>query len=280
MYDIKQLGYMPGYGLDSPYKFTKQFPIQVSVSIDNVTTVSDATYKVLLQSEPPNLYIAFCNMVLQNYEKFDLILTYDDRLLHLPNAKEFCAVGSWISDNLELKKQNQISFMMSSKINGTAYHMRFMILRRLEKLNKIGEFDLKWHRSPPRVPSKDPYFQNAKFNIACENQIMTNMYTEKILDCFKTKTVPIYYGCTNIEKYFNPKGIIRFNSIDEFDYIINNLTPSVYDDMLPYIEENYEIAKPFWEKTVYQRIEDIIEQELTDVNLAQETNLLHQILLD
>ena len=280
MYDIKQLGYMPGYGLESPHRFTKQFPVQVSVSIDNVTTASDADYKVLLQSEPPNLYIAFCNMVLENYNKFDLILTYDDRLLHLPNAKEFCAVGSWISDNLELKKENQISFMMSSKINGTAYHMRFMILRRLEKLNKIGEFDLKWHRSPPRVPSKDPYFQNAKFNIACENQIMTNMYTEKILDCFKTKTVPIYYGCTNIEKYFNPKGIIRFNIIEEFDYIISNLTPAVYDEMLTYVEENYEIAKPYWEKTIYQRIEDIIEQELTNVDLAQETNLLHQILLD
>lgn len=280
MYDIKQLGYMPGYGLYSSHKFTRQFPVQVSVSIDNVSTSGDAEYKVLLQSEPPNLYIKFCSMVLDNWDKFDLILTYDDRLLHLPNAREFCAVGSWISDNLELKKENQISFMMSSKINGTAYHMRYMILRRLQNKSKIGEFDFKWHRSPPRTPSKDPYFQNAKFNIACENQIMTNMYTEKLLDCFKTKTVPIYYGCTNIEKYFNPRGIIRFNSIEEFDDIISNLTPGVYDEMLPYVEENYEIGRPYWEKTVYQRIEDIVEEELNNVNLTQETNLMQQILFD
>lgn len=271
---------MPGYGLDSPYRFTKEFSKKISMSVDTVNFDHNAEFKVLLQSEPPNLYIAFCGMVKENYQNFDLILTYDDRLLELPNAMEFCAVGSWISDDIQIEKTNQISYLMSSKINGTDYHMRFKILRYLERLenNRINDFEVNWYRSPPRVPSKNPFFANAKFNIACENQVMTNMYTEKILDCFKTKTVPIYYGCTNIEKYFNPKGIIQFNSIEQFEDIMENLTPSVYDDMLPYIEENFELAKPYWEKTVYQRIEDIVEERL--FALEQENILLQQVLFD
>lgn len=272
---------MPGYGIDSPHKFTRKFASKVSVSVDNITVDETADFKVLLQSEPPNLYIKFCGMVKENQDKFDLILTYDDRLLELPQAKEFCAVGSWIGDDIQLNKQNEISFMMSTKINGDAYHMRFQILRMFEQLkeNRINDFAINWYRSPPRVPSKNPFFSNAKFNVACENQIMTNMYTEKLLDCFKTYTVPIYYGCTNIEKYFNPKGIIQFKTFDEFKDIVSNLTPAVYDEMLPYLQENYELARPYWEKNIYERIEDEIEKAL-NFNLEQTNDLLYQVLLD
>lgn len=281
MYDIKQIGYMPGYGLFDNRRFTRQFPVKVSFSVDTVNFDPDADFKVLLQSEPPNLYIKFCGMVHENRDNFDLILTYDDRLLGLPQSREFCPVGSWISDDINLVKRNEISFLMSSKLNGNAYHMRYMILRMIEQYDKTDwrGFKVNWYRSPERVPSKDPFFANAKFNIACENQIMTNMFTEKLLDCFKTYTVPIYYGCTNIEKYFNPKGIIRFNTIDEFKDIISNLTPAVYDEMLPYLIENYELAKPYWEKTIYQRIEDEIEKAL-NLDLAQTDEIFQHVILD
>ena len=275
MHTIKQIGYMPGYGLDNPYKFTKLFPFKSSMSVDTVEFNSNDDFKILMQSEPPNLYIKFCGMVLDNADNFDLILTYDDRLLTLPNAVEFCPVGSWISDNIVLQKHNQISFMMSSKVNGYAYTMRFRIMHKYQHANKIGPFDLKFWRSPPRYPTKDDFFANAKFNIACENQIMTNMFTEKLLDCFKTLTVPIYYGCTNIEKYFNPKGIIQFYEFDELEDILNHLTPEVYDQMLPYLMENYELGRPYWEKNVYERIEDIVT-ERTSLN----ANLLNSIILD
>lgn len=281
MHDITQIGYMPGYGIDSPLKFTRKFPYKVSVSVDDVRVDPDADFKVLLQSEPPNLYIKFCGMVYDNKDNFDLILSYDDRILELPQATEFCAVGSWISDDIQLSKQNEISFLMSTKINGSAYHMRFQIMRVFERLknNRINEFNVNWHRSPPRVPSKDPFFANAKFNVACENQIMTNMFTEKLLDCFKTYTVPIYYGCTNISKYFNPKGIIQFNTIEEFTDIVNNLTPGMYEEMSPYLQENYELGRKYWEKNIYERIEDEIEKAI-NVNLEQTSDLIQTLLLD
>jgi hypothetical protein len=45
------------------------------------------------------------------------------------------------------------------------------------------------------------------FGVAIENVSHRGWFTEKILDCFLLKTIPIYWGCSNIEDYFNPKGI-------------------------------------------------------------------------
>lgn len=261
MFPAQLLGYLPAYGPHGTRKFTKLFPERVVVSFDTVNTDPTADYRVLVQCEPPKLYIKFKDMVYENYQKFNLILTYDDRLLQLPNAEKFLPVSSWIND-LPLQKTNQVSYVMSSKILTGEHRMRFMILRRVERLKKLGEFDFIMHRSPPRVPSKEQFFIHAKFNIACENQCMTHMFTEKLLDCFRSRTVPIYYGCTNIEQYFNVMGMLRFNSIEEFDRITQIITPDLYDRMQPYIEENYQRAKPYWEQDVYQRIESIIENKL------------------
>ena len=106
------------------------------------------------------------------------------------------------------------------------------------------------HRSPPRIPSKDPFFKHAKFQIVCENQIMPNMFTEKLIDCFRTKTVPIYYGCQNLGEFFDKRGVIEFDQIDKLDDILSTLTPQHYDAMLPYLEENYHRAKSYWERNV------------------------------
>ena len=147
MFEIAKIGYMPAYGLTHNYDFTKKFPVKVSVCFDNVNYDSTADINVLVQNEPPNLYIKFYSMVLDVQDKFDLILAYDPRLVALPQAREFCAVGSWISDNLALDKKNQISYLMSSKINGAPYRMRYKILKRLRNAKTIGNFDFLFHRS-------------------------------------------------------------------------------------------------------------------------------------
>ena len=262
MHDIAYTGYLPGYYGDTRYGFTRKFNKRVHVCFDNVTYDATADYNVLVQCEPPELYQAFAGMVKDAEKNFDLILTYDQRLLELPNAVEFCPVGSWIDPQIQLDKQDQISYLMSSKLYTNAQRMRFVIMRRLGHLKRLGGFDFMMHRSPPRVASKEPFYARAKFNIACENQIMPNMFTEKLLDCFATRTVPIYFGCTNLERYFDLRGVIQFWTIEQLEHIIATLTPADYDSRLPYIEENYQRARPFWEQNAYQRIENVIAQHL------------------
>lgn len=258
---IKQIGYLPAYGPNPKHGFTTDFDRRITVSCDTVSTDHTADFRVLIQCEPPSLYRDFYGMVMNCWQQFDLILAYDPRLLLLPNSREFLPVDAWV-DEMALSKRDQISYVMSSKIWTREHRMRFMILREVEAKSKLGQFDFIMHRSPPRIENKNMFYVNAKFNIACENQAMDNMFTEKLLDCFRTFTVPIYYGCTNVSKYFNPNGIIQFDSFERFREIIYSLSPETYFEMLPAMAENRELAAKYWNQNIFQRIEHTVIENL------------------
>jgi len=50
-----------------------------------------------------------------------------------------------------------------------------------------------------------------KYSLAMENTSGPDYWTEKIADCFLSWTVPIYYGCTNLENYFPKESFIRID---------------------------------------------------------------------
>ena len=56
-----------------------------------------------------------------------------------------------------------------------------------------------------------------------ENSIADVYYTEKILDCFLSGTIPIYWGTERINDRFDKSGIIMLDdylkNIDNFDYV-------------------------------------------------------------
>ena len=80
------------------------------------------------------------------------------------------------------------------------------------------------------------------FHIAVENSRNLNYYTDKIVDCFATKTIPVYWGAPNIEEYFNKEGIITFENEEDLVEILNSLTEEDYNNRLEAVEENYILA--------------------------------------
>ena len=60
--------------------------------------------------------------------------------------------------------------------------------------------------------------------------------TEKILDCMAAGTIPVYYGCSNIEQLVPPDCFIdyrRFNALEELDACLQQLSDEEY---LGYVE--------------------------------------------
>ena len=47
-----------------------------------------------------------------------------------------------------------------------------------------------------------------RYSLAIENASIPYYFTEKINDCFLAYTVPLYYGCQNIDKFFPSKSYI------------------------------------------------------------------------
>jgi hypothetical protein len=70
-------------------------------------------------------------------------------------------------------------------------------------------------------------------------------FTEKLLDCLLTGTIPVYLGCPAIEKYFNTTSILRFKDPEQLPEILSTLTPELYLSMLDSVIENFEKAKQY-----------------------------------
>jgi len=81
-----------------------------------------------------------------------------------------------------------------------------------------------------------PYF----FSLAIENNSGPDMWTEKLADCFLSWSIPFYYGCTNLEKYFPKDSYIPIditNPKETVEVIKRNLTSENWQKRLPALEE-------------------------------------------
>jgi hypothetical protein len=86
--------------------------------------------------------------------------------------------------------------------------------------------------------------KNFKFSISCENTIQKNYISEKFWDCILTETVPIYFGCNNINDFISNDSFINLtDKIDDSKYIeeyiryVLNNCDSLYEQYLPKIKK-------------------------------------------
>lgn len=191
--------------------------------------------------------------VVELENKFDLILTHDVSLLsrETGNYKYLPADTNIIEDaSIGIhEKSKMTSFIYSNKTQLPGHQVRFVVAKFLNSKNHDIE---SYGRGCRPIERKADALKDYRFSIAIENSSAENYFTDKILDCFVTGTVPIYWGCPNVAQYFNPKGIIFFHTLEDLDNTLNRLTPQMYENMLPAIKENFEKAK------YYMRLDDIV----------------------
>jgi hypothetical protein len=88
--------------------------------------------------------------------------------------------------------------------------------------------------------------ESFRFSIIVENTLGEQYFTEKLLNCFATGTVPIYLGAQKINNFFDANGIIKFTSIRNlFSKILPRLSEDLYYSMLPNIKKNFELVQQF-----------------------------------
>jgi len=189
-----------------------------------------------------------------NYNKFSYILTFNKNLINLnPDKFKFYAFGGcWILPNERFiyPKSKNISIIASSKNTTTGHRLRHEIIQKygthIEGLYGGGyQF----------VQNKIEALKDFKYSIIVEQDNCDALFSEKLIDCLMTGTIPIYWGCKSISDFFNPKGILSFDDISELEPILLQATEQNYIDSLDAIKENFEKAKEFvipedymWEK--------------------------------
>lgn len=201
--------------------------------------------KVGLMIEPiainPNLY----DWVKSNSKLLTTVLTYDKTLLDsCDNSTFYPHGGCWIlpEDQSVHEKSKMLSIISSEKRMTVGHKLRHTVIDIMKK-NNI-DFDL-FGRGYKQINNKIEGIKTYKYSIVIENSKSDYYFTEKIIDCFRTGTIPIYWGCPSIGDFFDINGIISFDNEDELIGILKNISDDDYNNRLDSINKNYEISEQY-----------------------------------
>jgi len=220
---------------------------KVCIFIDGLwldrTEFLNADYRVFVGGcEPDILLDQQYNQqdLISNHKKFDLILTRHENVLNqCQNSKLFPFGSSWIDHNFKkLTCDFEISFLCGSKNFLPGHILRQQVYNNLHTVRNKN-LALKTFYE---IEGKHRAFNTSQYSIIIENSQYKNYFTEKIIDCLVTKTIPLYWGCPNIEDFFDQRGIIKFSNLEDLIKKINILTPDIYEQKLSIIESNYKEA--------------------------------------
>lgn len=118
--------------------------------------------------------------------------------------KDFCAFV-YSNSGADIFRTNLFNAISSyKKVNSGGRYM-----------NNIG--------MPEGVPDKIEFMLQHKFSIACENSSHIGYTTEKLLESFAAKTVPIYWGNPCIKEEFNEKAFINVSDFSSLEDLVERI---------------------------------------------------------
>lgn len=212
-------------------------------------------YAYLIESEaifPGDYEIFDRNPGLSN--EFDKIFTHSAKILnnysnaiYVPAAGVYYGTkhgGGQLDEKLYLKKDRNISIVSSDKNMCHLHKVRMEIARYLKNTGKgdvFGTFD-----GGKNIKIAES-LTNYRYSFAIENNINEFYFTEKLLNCFASMTIPIYLGAEKIDKFFNKDGIIiiKEKDLENIDNIIDKCNKADYEDRKEAILDNFERVKKY-----------------------------------
>ena len=204
----------------------------------SVNTKTKNAFGLLFESQAiiPHIYQA----VESHIANFELVFTHSSLLLsRYSNTRWIPGGGIWVGGTKGLgdvkitDKTKCCSLVSSNKTMCNLHKTRLFIC---EHLKENGIVDIYKNQNIPIIQSLKDYM----FSIVIENFVDDLYFTEKILNCFATGTIPIYFGARKISEKFNSSGILEFRSLDELDRILETLSKDVYYSKMPAIKKNFE----------------------------------------
>lgn len=203
--------------------------------IDNIGVQGHEKYGWVVESRViiPRVITEFKRYYKEISQSYKYVFTHYKELYSL--ADNFIYLpphGYWIESPNLYPKTKLVSMVSSNKNMGPGHVFR------LNWVNKLmGKVDI-FGRGIRDMHRKEEALCDYMFSVTIENDQYETYWTEKILDCFVTGTVPVYHGAPDVFEYFNKDGIIILT--DDFDP--SKLSRELYESMMPAIEDNFQRA--------------------------------------
>ena len=210
--------------------------------------------------EPPIINGENYINIVNSKNKFKKIFTHIRSILErAENSVYIPHGGTWLRDedvNLHEKTKN-VSFIFSNKDWNPYHRMRQRIWENMKNDNRI---DFYGTGSNNPLHHKIDGLKDYRFSIVIENSIEDLYFTEKILDCFLSGTIPVYVGSKKIVDIFDENGIIFFEGSEDIPNILETLTEELYLSKKESIKNNFEISKNYIHPE--KQIQNLIEKDV------------------
>ena len=231
--------YGPGFFQDRCPAQSKHIDVYYDLAVQDCTK-ENANRQIAMLLEPKSMIKDAYLFVGAHSDYFRYIFTHDSFLLQFDHAKELNWGNVWLTT--DSPKTKGISICTSYKNWCPLHYARLEIAKWYEDRPEVDVFYGDWNDNKPTYEAKD-YLEHYKFSIIIENDIDDYWYTEKILNCFATKTIPIYVGARKIDERFNPVGIIHLKD---------------WNDVYSKVEQLYKIGLDsfYYDEIIQDAIED------------------------
>ena len=229
---------------------------QINFYVDNNVYFLDNTDRneenaIALLVEPRSIIPGTYLWMEENYKKFRYVFTFDSQLLELPNAK-LLLYGQITAEFPDDPKDKSISMVASDKDFCEGHRNRQKVARELSTyIDTYGRFKGKGYCDDA------DFLKNYRFNVAMENYADGHYFTEKICNCLASRTVPIYWGCPCIDRYFDANGIICCKTPEE---VVEKTLQVLKDPVGEYEKRMTAIESNFREVQKYRRYADLFLQ--------------------
>lgn len=255
------LGYCSDYQTSDIFKWNRYITsgdvvytdIALNEVKDNLTGNNYAWLIEPMEVSPQN-YLIIDNIK----DKFKKVFTHEKTLLDKGSPFEFVSFGCcWVYKDLHeiYKKTKDISMISSSKRSTTGQILRHSVIEHFrDKIDLYG-------RGFNPIKHKIEGLKDHRFSIVIENCKRDYWFTEKLIDCFVTGTIPIYWGCPSIGDFFNIDGMFIFNTMEELNVILKKiiLDPlSEYRIKMEGVKDNFGRSKNYLlpDEVIFKKIKE------------------------
>ena len=210
--------------------------------LQDIHKASGVKRKVAWLLEPNAIHPHMYEWIQTNNKLFDYVLTFDEDLISKGQNYLYYPHGRcWINNYEDLKKENKVSIIASSKNFTEGHQLRHKVIDKFKDIEVFG-----YGYNP--VENKEDSLSKYMYSITIENCRQPGYWTEKIVDCFATKTIPIFWGDDAVSDFFDPEGIIYFNSQEELGEILEDLKvngDAIFESKKAAVEKNFKLVETY-----------------------------------
>lgn len=198
--------------------------------------------KVAILVESPAVRAKLYKEIPDFCEPFDVVLTFHKPLLKLGDPFRFYPLGgSWIpAQQWGMGHKTRLVSLLASPKTGQEGHR----LRHAVALRWGDTIDVYGAEYGGYIESKIPTLAPYRYSVVIENTRSPSYFTEKLIDCLSLGTVPIYWGTPDVGEFFDPDGILSFETVGELERILEYIGYRDYTTRMVSIRRNLKLA---WE---------------------------------